>query len=219
MVTCDILKKWREIKTLCKTIEQHFTDTPWWRHQMETFSALSYVHTCAERRRADFDIPAPLPRVCSHIRGADAGGSAISWGQWWFEARGFEADAVNWVLDPFLAERFLLPLRLRSATAHVWTHVMICVEANFPPAPARVRPRMCERTFTGPLCGEFTGRGVLMFSLIFDLMFSLIFAWTIGWSKQPRRQWFETPLDHYDVTVMNTTFLTDSFSKTLLNCC
>ena len=91
----------------------------------------------AERRRADFDIPAPLPRVCSHIRGADAGGSAISWGQWWFGACGFEAGAVNWVLDPFLAERFLLPLRLRSTTAYVWTHVMICVEANFPPASAR----------------------------------------------------------------------------------
>ena len=102
----------------------------------------------AERRRTDFDIPAPLPRVCSHIRGVDAGGSAISWGQWWFGARGFEAGAVNWVLDPFLAERFLLPLRLRFTTAHVWTHVMICVEANFPPAPARVRPRMCEATFT-----------------------------------------------------------------------
>ena len=101
----------------------------------------------AERRRAEFDIPAPLPRVCSHIRGADAGGSAISWGQWWFGARGFEVDAANWVLDPFLAEPFLLPLRLRSATAHVWTHVMICVEANFPPASARARPRMCERTF------------------------------------------------------------------------
>ena len=97
----------------------------------------SYVHTCAERLRADFDIPAALPRVCSHIRGADAGGSAISWGQWWFGARGFEAGAVNWMLDPFLAERFLLPLRLCSATVHVRTHVMICVEANFPPAPAR----------------------------------------------------------------------------------
>ena len=102
----------------------------------------------AERRRADFDIPAPLPQVCSHIRGADAGGSAISWGEWWFGARGFEADAANWVLDPFLAERILLPLRLRSATAHVWTHVMIWVEANFPPASARARPLMCERTFS-----------------------------------------------------------------------
>ena len=134
----------------------------------------------AERRRADFDIPALLPRVCSHIRGAvaersrsgrgavaersrsgrgavaersrsgrgavaersrsgrgavaersrsgrgaDAGRSAISRGQWWFGARGFEAGAANWVLDPFLAERILLPLRLRSATAHVWTHVRV----------------------------------------------------------------------------------------------
>ena len=26
----------------------------------------------AERRRADFDIPAPPPGLCSHIRGADA---------------------------------------------------------------------------------------------------------------------------------------------------
>ena len=97
-------------------------------------------HMCgavAERRRADFDILAPLLRVCSHIRDADAGGSANSWGLWWFGARGFEAGVLNWVLDPFLAERFLLPLRLHSATAHVWTHVMICVEANFPPAPAR----------------------------------------------------------------------------------
>ena len=93
----------------------------------------------AERRRADFDFPAPLPRVCSHIREADAGGSAISWGQRWFGARGFEADAENWVSDPFVAERILLPLRLRSATAYVWTHVMISVEANFPSASDRVR--------------------------------------------------------------------------------
>ena len=92
-------------------------------------------------------------------RGADAGGSAISWGQWWFGACGFEVDAANWVLDPFLAERFLLPLRLRSATAHVWTHVMICVEANFPPASARARPRMCERTFTRKM---FPCRDIIM---------------------------------------------------------
>ena len=74
-------------------------------------------HMCgavAERRRADFDIPAPLPRVCSHIRGADAGGSAISWGQWWFGARGYKAGAVNLVLDPLIAVRFLLPLRDRA---------------------------------------------------------------------------------------------------------
>ena len=110
----------------------------------------------AERRRADFDIPAPLPRVCSHIRGADA--------EWTRADLPFLEDSdgleravskrtrqIDWVLDPFLAERILLPLRLRSATAHVWTHVMICVEANFTPASARVRPRMCERTLTSQL--------------------------------------------------------------------
>ena len=97
----------------------------------------------AEGRRADVDIPAPLLQVCSHIRGADAGGSAISWGQRWFGTRGFEPDAEIWVSDPFVAERILLQLRLRSATAYVSTYVMICVEANFPPASA---PRMCERT-------------------------------------------------------------------------
>ena len=71
----------------------------------------------AERRRAHFDIPAPPPRVCPHICGADAGRSAISWGQRWFGAHGFEADAENWVLDPFVAERILLPFRLRLANA------------------------------------------------------------------------------------------------------
>ena len=101
-----------------------------------------HSHMCgwlAERRRADFDIPAPLPQVCSHIRGADTDGSAISWGQRWFGARGFKVDAENWVLDSFVAERILLPLHLCSATVYVWTHVMICVEANFPPASASVR--------------------------------------------------------------------------------
>ena len=93
----------------------------------------------AEWRRADFDIPTLPLRVCSHIRGADAGGSAISWGQKWFGARGFEAHAENWVLDPFVAERILLPLRLHSTTTYVWTHVMICVEANFLPDSAHVR--------------------------------------------------------------------------------
>ena len=92
----------------------------------------------ADRRWADFDTSALLPQVRSHIRRVDAGGSAISWGQRWFGARGFEADAKNWVLDPFVAERILLSLRLRSATTHVWIHAMICVEANFPPASARV---------------------------------------------------------------------------------
>ena len=104
-----------------------------------TFTYARSGCTVAERRWADFDISAQLQWVCSHICGADVGGSAISWGQRWFGARGFKADAENWVLDPFVAERILLPLRLRSTTAYVWTYVMICVEANFPPASARVR--------------------------------------------------------------------------------
>ena len=137
--------------------------------------------TVAERRRADFDIPAPLPRACSHIRGADVGGSAISWGQWWFGARGFEADAVNWVLDPFVAERFLLPLRLRSATAHVWTHVLICVEANFPPAPARVRPRMCERTLRIPVLS--VSSEIAFRSTLRDLTLIQVMTWS-WWRHQ-----------------------------------
>ena len=78
----------------------------------------------AERRRADVYIPSPLPRVCSHIRGEDAKRTRadlpfLEDNDGLFGARGFEADAANWVLDPFLAERILLPLCLRSATAHV----------------------------------------------------------------------------------------------------
>ena len=93
----------------------------------------------AERRRADFDIPVPQPQVCSHVCAVDTGGSAISLGQRWFGVCGFEENAENWVLGPFVAERILLTLRHRSATTYVWTHVMICVGANFPPASDRFR--------------------------------------------------------------------------------
>ena len=84
-----------------------------------------YVHTYAERTR--------------NGRGAD--GSAISWGQWWFGARGFEADAANWVLDPFLAGRILLPLRDRAC-------VNTCNDLCWSQFSARLRPRMCERTLS-----------------------------------------------------------------------
>ena len=108
------------------------------------FKALSYVHTCAERLRSGdgriFTFPLRY-RGYFHTytvrMRADLRFLYISCGQSWFGARGFEADAENWVLDPFVVERILLPLRLRSATAYVWTHVMICFEVNFPPASAR----------------------------------------------------------------------------------
>ena len=130
---CPLLK-YRLHRASFTSIHNWFSHTAKWSVKLR-----SHVRgAVAERRRADLDIPAPLPWVCSHIRGADAGGSAISCGRRWFGARGFEANAENWVLDPFVVERILLPLRLRSATAYVWTHVVICVEANFPSASARV---------------------------------------------------------------------------------
>ena len=80
----------------------------------------------AEWRWADFDIPAPLPRVCSHMRRSDAGGFAISCGRRWFGARGFEADAEKLAVGP------------------------ICCGADFAPAPPppASAPCMCERTFS-----------------------------------------------------------------------
>ena len=51
-------------------------------NSQKTPTQVTFTHAraVAEWRRADFDIPAPLLRVCSHIRGAgaDAGGPAIS---------------------------------------------------------------------------------------------------------------------------------------------
>ena len=93
----------------------------------------------AERRQADFDISVTLPRLCPYLHRAEGGWICHFLRKRWFGARGFEADAENLVLDPFVADRISLPLRLRSANAHVWTQVKICVEANFPPASVRVR--------------------------------------------------------------------------------
>ena len=116
-----------------------FTTTRW-RCGLILLKLCSHMRgAVAEQRRADFDIPALLPRVCSHIHGADAERTDLPFLE---DNDGLERavskrDAENWVLDPFLAKRILPPLRLHSATAHVWTHVMICVKANFPPASAR----------------------------------------------------------------------------------
>ena len=104
----------------------------------------------AELRRVDFDIPAPLPRVCSHLRGADAGGSAISWGQRWFGARGLEADAENWVLDPFVAEQILLPLRDHAC-------VNACYDLCWSQFSTRLRPhprRACVNVPLGMCAGQ-----------------------------------------------------------------
>ena len=109
-------------------------------------------HICeavGERRWADFDIPTPLPRVCSHICGADAGGSDISWGQRWLGPRSFEVDAENWVLDPFVAVRILLPLRDRVC-------VNACNDLCWSQFSARLHPRPLRACVNVPLDDKST---------------------------------------------------------------
>ena len=60
-----------------------------------------------------------------------------------FGVCGFEAGGKLGV-GPICCGADLLPLRLHSATANMWSHVMICVEAYFLLASSL---RMCERTF------------------------------------------------------------------------
>ena len=69
-----------------------------------------------------------------------------------FRLCGFEVDAENWVLDPFLSESILLLLCLHSTTKHVWTHVMICVEANFSPASFHICQRPLHACVKIPQC-------------------------------------------------------------------
>ena len=75
----------------------------------------------AERWQADFDIPALLPQVCSHTRGADAGGSAISWGQRWFRAR------------------------LSKRTWKIGCRTHLLRSGFYSRSASAPRPRMCER--------------------------------------------------------------------------
>ena len=99
----------------------------------------------AEQRWADFDIPAPLLRVCSHIRGADAERMLADL-PFLEDNDGLERAVSKRTQQIGCWTHFLRSgFCSRSATGHVWTHVMICVEANFLPASARVR--MCQRTF------------------------------------------------------------------------
>ena len=63
----------------------------------------------------------------------------------------FEADIENWVLDPFLVERILLPFSLRSATMYVWRNIMnyqsFVLKPIFCPLPSTSASHMCECTF------------------------------------------------------------------------
>ena len=93
----------------------------------------------AGQRRADLDVPAPLSRACGLrnilSRNAMSVRAEVGLEAWFWSGCG------KLGVGPIFAERISLPLCLRSATTYVWTHVMICVEANFHPllsGPARV---------------------------------------------------------------------------------
>ena len=78
----------------------------------------------AEQSRADFDIPTPLPRVCSHIRGADAERT--------------RADL------PFIEDTDGLERSVSKWTRKIgcWTHLL---QSGFYYRSASApRPRMCE---------------------------------------------------------------------------
>ena len=111
----------------------------------------SYIHeVVAGRRGVDFDISTWLLRASTHIGGWMA--EHLEWichvceGRSRIGVRGFKADTENWMFDQFLAKRILLPLHFCFATAYVWTHVMIYVEANFPLRPSASALRICECT-------------------------------------------------------------------------
>ena len=103
--------------------------------------------TVAERRRANFDIPAPLLRVCSHIRGR---------------------------ICHFFRTMMVWSARFRSGRGKLGVGPISC-GADFAPAPpplrdcacvnacndlcwsqfsACLRPRMCERTLWGGHFGD-----------------------------------------------------------------
>ena len=104
---------------------------------------LSYVHTCAERLRSGdgWILTFPL-RYCGYVHTYAMQTQADL--PFLGDKDGLERAVSKWTRKigcwtHLLRSRFCS----RSATAYVWTHVMICVEANFPPASV---PRMCERT-------------------------------------------------------------------------
>ena len=140
----------------------------------------------AARRRVDYDIPAPPLRVCSHIRGADAGGSVISWGQRWFAARGFEADAENWVLDPFVAPA---PPPLRDRVC-----VNACNDLCWSQFSTRLRPRQLRSCVNVPLRQyqvNFTGLVSIINATVYKKEQFFSRAWQIDKPISPITQYIK----------------------------
>ena len=91
----------------------------------------------AERRRADFDIPAPLPRVCSHIRGADVERT--------------RADLH------FLRTMMVWSARFRGGRGKLGVGSISC-GADFAPAPPPLRDRACVNTCNDLCWSQFSAR-------------------------------------------------------------
>ena len=126
------LKTFNEIQSciLCLTTVQPILELLFW------CPIYNYVHTCMKRlwRRADFDIPALLPRVCSHIRDLDMGRSAISWGQRWFWGVRFQSRRGKLGVGP------------------------ICWRADFAHNPPLLRGRVCVNTCNDLCWSQFSAR-------------------------------------------------------------
>ena len=88
----------------------------------------------AELRRADFDIPAPLPRVCSHIRGVDAER-----------------------ICHFLRTKMVWSARFRSGRGKLGVGPISC-GADFAPAPPPLRDRACVNTCNDLCWSQFSAR-------------------------------------------------------------
>ena len=123
----------------------------WWRHHVcfVVVSRMSHETTLkiklrshmrgavAERRRVDFDIPAPLPRVCSHIRG------------WTRSGRGR--------ICHFLRTMMVWSARFRSGRGKLGVGPISC-GAVFAPAPPPLRDLACVNACNDLCWSQFSAR-------------------------------------------------------------
>ena len=95
----------------------------------------------AERRRADFDIPAPLPQVCSHIHGADAERTRSGRGR----------------ICHFLRTMMVWSTRFWSGRGKLGVGPISC-GAVFAPAPPPLRDRACVNACNDLCWSQFFAR-------------------------------------------------------------
>ena len=163
-------------------------ESPWWRHQMETFSALLAI--CAGNSPASGKFSAQRPVT----RGFDVLRKQL-WG-WWFET--------------------LSRLLWRHCNGiHIF---LVLSQQDYGELLPNMNVTFHHETssngiifrVTGHLCGEFIGhkgqwRGALKFSLIC--------AWINGWVNNREAGDSRRHRAHYDVTVMTGRLLPDDITK------